>query len=133
MSKMTALIDELTVEQHEQEDFKKQVEDLDGYLKIKLNENQELHEKIRDLEDELYRMEESVKQNLQKGMEREKRFHRDVELNRRRLDDAQKEIGTLKADLSKQRQEKLTKPSSSSGVRNHQVSRNIRTAVGRAP
>ena len=48
MAKMTALIDELTAEEEEQEDFKKQVEELDGYLKLKMAENQELHEKVKD-------------------------------------------------------------------------------------
>ena len=131
MAKMTALIDELTAEEEEQEDFKTQVEELDGYLKLKMAENQELHEKVKDFEDEMYRMEESAKQNLQKAVLREKRFQRDSEINKRRLDDATKELGILKVELSKQRLEnqKVVKPASSSGVRNHQLTRNIHTPI----
>ena len=135
MAKMTALIDELTAEEEEQEDFKKQVEELDGYLKLKMAENQELHEKVKDFEDEMYRMEESAKQNLQKAVLREKRFQRDSEINKRRLDDATKELGILKVELSKQRLEnqKVVKPASSSGVRNHQLTRNIHTPITKIP
>lgn len=49
-------------------------------------------------------METSAKANLQKAMDREKRFQRDCDINKRRLEEAHKEIGALKADLSKQRQ-----------------------------
>ena len=98
---MSALIDDLTAEQSEQEFYQRRAEELDSFLKTKLIENQDLQAKNRELEDELYQHEDNAKSNFQKTQERERKLIKDMEISKRKLEGAHKEIDNLKLELNK--------------------------------